>query len=231
MQTQQYQLQSQHASLRNLENHFRQLTSALNNIPLGRLPSDNQVPRQDDAKECKVVELRNGKNLPDLYKAPKAEKQNGSQGMDEESEDGWVEVQKLIPPPAVLKYAPKLPYPQKQQRSKQDQKFQEFLYTFKKQTINNITFPEAFEKMPSYAKFMMQILSKKKKLKEFEIMARNEEWHAILQRMLLPKLKDPGYLIVLCSLGSSFSSRVICDLGTSTNLMPYSIYKRLGLDK
>lgn len=45
-----------------------QLTSALNNKPLGKLSSDTQVPIMEDIKEFKVVELRNAKDLPTFYK-------------------------------------------------------------------------------------------------------------------------------------------------------------------
>lgn len=68
------------------------MANALNNSPLGKLSSDTQVPRQDDAKECKVVELKNEKELHDSYKAPEAEKQNGSPNMEKENKDKWVEV-------------------------------------------------------------------------------------------------------------------------------------------
>ena len=76
---------------------------------------------------------------------------------------------------------------------KMNQNFQNFLNTFRKLTIN-IPFAEALEQMPSYAKFMKQVLSKKKRLEEFETVALNEECSAVLQRKVPPKLKDPGDL-------------------------------------
>lgn len=45
--------------------------------------------------------------------------------------------------------------------------------------MNNL-FVKALEQMPSYVKFMKQILSNKKKLDEFEIVMLNEECSAIL---------------------------------------------------
>ena len=73
--------------------------------------------------------------------------------------------------------------------------------------------------MPSYAKFMKQVLSKKKRLEEYETVALNEECSAVLQRKLPPKLKDPGRFIILCAIGSDFSCNALCDLGASINLM------------
>lgn len=50
MLTQQQQLQSRQASLWNLENQIGQSVSALNSKPPIKLPSDTQVPRQEDCK-------------------------------------------------------------------------------------------------------------------------------------------------------------------------------------
>ena len=51
----------------------------------------------------------------------------------------------------------------------------------------------------------------------------------ILQRMLPQKLKDPGRLTIPCTIGNAIFERALCDLGASINLMPLSIFKRLGL--
>ena len=61
----------------------------------------------------------------------------------------------------------------------------------KKLTIN-IPFAEALEQMPSYVKFMKDILSKRRRLGDYETVALTEECSAILQRKIPPKLKDPG---------------------------------------
>ena len=47
---------------------------------------------------------------------------------------------------------------------------------------------EALEQMPSYAKFMKDILAKKRMLGEFETVALTEESSAIFQNKLPPKL-------------------------------------------
>ena len=83
--------------------------------------------------------------------------------------------------------------------------------------------------MPSYVKFMKDILSKKRRLSDFEIVNLTEECSAILQRKLPQKLKDPGSFTIPCTIGNSIFERVLCDLGASINLMPLSIVKRLGI--
>ncbi|KAL2486468.1 Aspartic peptidase domain containing protein [Abeliophyllum distichum] len=83
--------------------------------------------------------------------------------------------------------------------------------------------------MPSYAKFMKEILSNKRKLEEHKTVMLTEECSAILQNKLPPKLKDPGSFNIPCTIGSLFFYKALCDLGASVNLMPYSIFKQLGL--
>ena len=56
--------------------------------------------------------------------------------------------------------------------------------------------------MPSYVKFMKEILSKKMKLGDYETVALTLENSAIIQKKLPPKLKDPGSLNIPCSIGA-----------------------------
>ena len=43
-----------------------------------------------------------------------------------------------------------------------------------------------------------------------------------------PKKKDPGSFTISCSIGNSDFKSALIDLGASVNLMPYSVFKRLG---
>ena len=99
---------------------------------------------------------------------------------------------------------------------------------FKKLHIN-IPFADALEQMPSYVKFMKDILSKKIRLSDFETVNLTEECSAILKRKLPQKLKDPGSFTIPCTIGNTIFERALCDLGPNVNLMPLSIFKRSGL--
>ena len=83
--------------------------------------------------------------------------------------------------------------------------------------------------MPSYAKFMKGILSRKLKLEELETVALMEECSAVLQQKLPPKLEDPGSFTIPCTIGNLSFDKCLCDLGASINLMPLSIFMQLGL--
>ena len=71
-------------------------------------------------------------------------------------------------------------YPQRLKKSKLDKKFTKFLEVFKKLHIN-IPFVDALENMPNYVKFMKEIISKKRRLSNFETVNLTEECSAILQ--------------------------------------------------
>ena len=85
------------------------------------------------------------------------------------------------------------------------------------------------EKMPSYVKFMKDILANKRKISDYEIVALSEEYSAILQRKCPPKIKDLESCTIPCSIGNSIFEKALCDLGASINLMPLSIFNKLGL--
>ena len=43
------------------------------------------------------------------------------------------------------------------------------------------------------------------------------------------KLKDPGSFTIPCKIDNSPFDKALCDLGASINLMPLSVFKKLGL--
>ncbi|KAJ9178743.1 hypothetical protein P3X46_010600 [Hevea brasiliensis] len=83
--------------------------------------------------------------------------------------------------------------------------------------------------MPSYTKFLKEILSKKRKMEDYETIALTEECSAILQNKLPPKLKDPGSFSIPCLIGDKKIDKAICDLGASVSLMPLSMYQKLKI--
>ena len=97
---------------------------------------------------------------------------------------------------------PVVPYPQILKKNKLDNQFSKFMEIFKKLHIN-IQFFDALEQMPSYVKFIKDILTNQRKLSDYETVAISEECSAILQRKLTPKLKDPGSFTIPCSIGNS----------------------------
>ncbi|XP_062080698.1 uncharacterized protein LOC133785485 [Humulus lupulus] len=105
------------------------------------------------------------------------------------------------------------------QKNKLGKQFSKFFDVFQKLLIG-ISFVEALEQTPSYVKFVKEIMSKKRKLGDHEIVALTEECSAILQKKLPSKLKDPSSFNILCFIGGSVLTNALFDLGSSVNLMP-----------
>ncbi|XP_062118410.1 uncharacterized protein LOC133832035 [Humulus lupulus] len=83
---------------------------------------------------------------------------------------------------------------------------------FKKLHIN-IPFAEALEQMPSYVKFMKEILSNMRNTGDYETVALTKECSDILQRKLLQKLRDPGSFTIPCTIWDFECKQALCDLG------------------
>ncbi|XP_061346156.1 uncharacterized protein LOC133291844 [Gastrolobium bilobum] len=83
--------------------------------------------------------------------------------------------------------------------------------------------------MPSYAKFLKEILSKKRKLTVEGSTILTGECSAIMQKNSPPKLKGLGSFSIPCTIGSMKIERVLCDLGASINVIPLSMMKKLRI--
>ena len=88
---------------------------------------------------------------------------------------------------------------------------------------------EALEQMSNYVKFLKDILTRKRRFKEFETVVLTQEYSHMLQSKIPKKLKDPGSFTISYSIGTRYNGRALCDLGASINIMPLSVFKQLGV--
>ena len=93
----------------------------------------------------------------------------------------------------------------------------------------NIPFVNALAQMSKYEKFIKEILRNKRKLEDHETVMLNEGCSAILLNKLPSKLKDPGSFSMPCTIGNCYFKKSLCDLGANTNLLPLSVFRKLGL--
>nr|GEU59139.1 hypothetical protein [Tanacetum cinerariifolium] len=70
----------------------------------------------------------------------------------------------------------------------------------------------------------------KEKLLELANTPLNENYLAVILKKLLEKLRDPGKFLIPCGF-SELKCKALADLGASINLMPLSVWKKLGLPK
>ena len=78
---------------------------------------------------------------------------------------------------------------------------------------------------------MHQVLTKKRSLKEGQIVEMTKECSAILQRELPEKKDDPGSFYIPCTIGNITIEKSFCDLGASINLMPLSLMRKLKISE
>nr|GEX04831.1 reverse transcriptase domain-containing protein [Tanacetum cinerariifolium] len=97
-----------------------------------------------------------------------------------------------------------------------------------KQLHLNITLAKALVLMPKYQKMLKALLSNKEKLQELANTPLNENCSAVILKKLPEKLGDPGKFLIPCGF-SKLKCKALADIGASINLMPLSIWKKLGL--
>ncbi|XP_070020238.1 uncharacterized protein [Nicotiana sylvestris] len=91
----------------------------------------------------------------------------------------------------------------------------------------NVPLVEALEQMSGYAKFMKDLVTKKRSM-DCETIKMTYQVSAIVQSMA-PKLEDPGAFTIPYTIGSADFAKALCDLGASINLLPHSVFKTLGI--
>jgi hypothetical protein len=120
------------------------------------------------------------------------------------------------------------PFPQRLVKPKKETKLLDIFEILRKVEIN-IPLLDEIKQIPSYAKFLKDFCTNKRKFQEHEIVALTEEVSAVLLRKLPPKLKDPRSFTIPCRIGDHDCERSLLDLGAGVNLMPYTVYEMLGL--
>ena len=128
----------------------------------------------------------------------------------------------------VQAYKPQVPFPHRLKKAKLEEQFSRFLNMFKKIEVN-IPFLEALTQMPHYAKFMKDILSRKRIIVEEEVVSLTATYSVVIQRSLPMKMQDPSNFTIPCTIGNSEMGKALCDSGASINLMPLYVVKRLSL--
>ena len=99
---------------------------------------------------------------------------------------------------------------------------------FKKLEIN-IPFAEALAQMPHYAKFMKDIISKKRKLDEGGVVSLSTNCSAIIHKISPLLMQDPSSFTITYTIRNHEFGKALCDSDANIILMPLSIVRRLSL--
>ncbi|XP_075096259.1 uncharacterized protein LOC142174374 [Nicotiana tabacum] len=190
------------ASISKLEMQMRDISREQNPKQKGTLPSDTFANPMGSGSgptsHCMDITTQSGKVL------------QGESEQVVEVEESEQEVRHKLKSQLLLKLKrPPPPFPQRVARKVEDSKLENF-YDILKQLSVNISFVEAFQEMTGFAKYLKDLITKKKTTK-------NEV------------KEDPGAFTIPCTIGTHDFARALCDNGASINLMPLAIYKQVGL--
>ena len=82
--------------------------------------------------------------------------------------------------------------------------------------------------VPSYAKYIKDIINNKRPLPSTEVVKLTEECSTTI--LDFPKKKkDLGCPTISCSIGIQYFDQALCDLGASVSVMPKAIFNKLNL--
>ncbi|KAL4291230.1 hypothetical protein GQ457_14G015180 [Hibiscus cannabinus] len=236
-------LQNHDATLKSLETQVGQISQILSSRPIGGFPSDTEVAKGATHEQCKAITTRSGKILksnqggmaanPSPATDTPAEADEPTQASEdhnnphttmgessaESSHTQSGKPEEIRPPP---------PFPQRLKKQKQDYQFKKFLDILKQVHIN-LPLVEALQQMPNYAKFLKDMVTRKKRIEEFETAAATETCLALMHNKVPAKKTDPGSFTIECFIGHNYPTKALCDHGASINLMPKSVFQKLGI--
>ena len=93
----------------------------------------------------------------------------------------------------------------------------------------NISLLHMIKQVPTYAKFLKDLCTVKIGLNVNKKTFLTEQVSAIIECKTPVKYKDPGCPTISVNIGGISVEKALLDLGASVNLLPYSMYKQLGL--
>ncbi|RVW99069.1 hypothetical protein CK203_018975 [Vitis vinifera] len=128
----------------------------------------------------------------------------------------------------MLKKSTFPPFPQALHGKKGVRNAAEILEVLRQVKVN-IPLLDMIKQVPTYAKFLKDLCTIKRGLTVNKKAFLTEQVSAILQCKSPLKYKDPGSPTISVMIGGKVVEKALLDLGASVNLLPYSVYKQLGL--
>jgi hypothetical protein len=109
------------------------------------------------------------------------------------------------------------PFPRRIKKPTVDEQFEKLVEVIKKLNVN-IPFLETMQ-VPTYAKYLKDIINNKRPLPTMDMVKLTEEFSAAIL-----KKKDPGCPTINCSIGSEHFDNALCDLGAGISVMPKVVF-------
>ncbi|XP_024042757.1 uncharacterized protein LOC112099574 [Citrus clementina] len=122
------------------------------------------------------------------------------------------------------------PFPQALIKPKKSNHSPEIYEVFKQVKVN-IPLLDTIKQIPSYAKFLKNLCTVKREHKVQKKAFLVKQVSSILSTNSALKYKDPGCPTISCIIGDHKIRHALLALGASVNLLPYSMYQQLNLNK
>ena len=165
-----------------------------------------------------IITLRSGKEVDQPLPKPVEESRQGEERQPEH----------ILLEKDSMKYRIPPPFPQALRGKKKATQQAGILEVLREVKVN-IPLLDLIKQVPAYAKFLKDLCTIKKGLGIEKKAFLTEHVSAIIQSKYPVKYKDPGSPTIPVNIGGNFINKALLDLGASVNLMPYSVYKQLGL--
>ena len=165
-----------------------------------------------------IITLRSGKEIGQLVPKPAGE-------IREEEE---AELEHIFIKEDSLKKSMPPQFPQELRDKKKASKQAGILEVLRQVKVN-IPLLDMIKQVPTYAKFLKDLCTVKKGLGIDKKAFLTEQVSSIIQCKALVKYKDPGSPTISVNIEGIYIDKALLDLGASVNLLPYSMYKQLGL--
>ena len=120
------------------------------------------------------------------------------------------------------------PFPQRLFPPTKDRYQAEIREIFQRCQIN-IPLLDAINQIPTYAKFLKELCTVKRRLNVKKKAFLTEQVSSIVQRNTPTKFRDPGSPTIACTIGTRHIPQALLDLGSSVNILPFPVYQTLGL--
>ncbi|XP_070023437.1 uncharacterized protein [Nicotiana sylvestris] len=210
-------------AIKNIDVKMGQISMSLNNYPHGILPTDMQVnPKDQGPKQLMAMILpclgRNNTQIEVEKEADTAQEPVVEVGSNKEKTQ------------IIGKKRPPAPFLQRLAKYQKEKHYKKFLEIVKKIQVN-IPLIDALKEMPSYAKMMKDLMSRKFDFQDLATVTLTQTCSVVVTRPVAEKLSDLGSFTIPCTIGNFAFAKALCDFGASINLMPLAIYKRLGIGR
>ena len=214
-----------------LQSSITRLSSQQQGSEKGKFPSQTQQnpsgvheigsasdpnARIDEVKA--VLTLRSGKELRPTVPTPTKTAPTVVDPSEEEQSAKREEVRPNVPPH----------FPQAVRKKKNSVNQTEILEVLRQVKVN-IPLLDMIKQVPTYAKILKDLCTVKRGLNVNKKAFLTEQVSAIIECKTPMKYKDPGCPTISVNIGGFSVEKALLDLGASVNLVPYSMYKQLGL--